>query len=194
MPWKSSRAADMPKISAAAFRARARKIKVVLMDIDGVLASGTIYHWVDTAGALVEFKGVHSQDSIALSWLAQSGIRTGFISGRDSRGMEERLKLVKASYIYQGRLDKSAVFKEILLKASVAAEETLYMGDDLPDIPVLSAAGLAVAVRNARPEVKASAHWVTRRPGGEGAVREVAEALLKAQGKWREILERFAAH
>ena len=184
----------MPRLSAAALRNRARKVKVVLMDIDGVLASGTIYHLVDTAGGLVEFKGVHSQDSIALTWLAQSGIKTGFISGRDSRGMEERLKLVKASYIYQSRLDKVAVFDEICRDAKVSSPETLYMGDDLPDIPVLALAGLSVAVANARPEVKAAAHWVTRSQGGQGAVREIAEALLKAQGRWQAILDKFAAH
>lgn len=161
------------------------------MDVDGVLTGGLIYHFVDSGGELVEFKGVHAQDSIALSWLAQSGLKTGVISGRDSRGMEQRLKMLKASYIYQGRLDKKAVFAEICGHAQLSARQALYIGDDLPDLPVLAAAGLAVAVANARPEVKAAAHWVTRSRGGEGAVREVCEFLLKAQGLWEGLLRRF---
>ncbi|MBI5631161.1 MAG: HAD hydrolase family protein [Elusimicrobia bacterium] len=161
---------------------RARRVKVFLLDIDGVLTDGLIYHFVDTSGNLVELKGVNAQDSIALGWLAQCGIKTGVISGRNSRGMEERLKLVKVSYIHQGRLDKLNVFDQILKEAGVKAEEVLYMGDDWPDIPVLERAGLAVAVPNARPEVKAKAHWVTRSRGGEAAVREAAELVLRAQG------------
>ncbi|MBI4375945.1 MAG: HAD hydrolase family protein [Elusimicrobia bacterium] len=171
--------------------ARAKKVRLALMDIDGVLTNGWIFHFVDTAGGLVEFKGVHAQDSIALSWLAQCGIKTGFISGRQSRGMEERLKLVKASYIYQGRLDKKNVLEEICRDAGVSADEALYMGDDLPDVPVLKSVGLAAAPANARPEVKAAAHLVTRRAGGEGAVRELVELVLKAQGHWDGLLKRF---
>lgn len=170
-----------------------KRVKLVLMDIDGVVTGGTIYHFVDSAGGLVEFKGVHAQDSIALSWLADSGIRTGFISGRDSAGMRERLKMLKASFIFQGRLDKLAVFEQILREAGVAASETLYAGDDLPDIPVIKAAGLGAAPRNARPEVRRAASWITKNRGGEGAVREIAEALLKAQGRWNGILKRFDA-
>lgn len=173
--------------------ARLKRVKLVLMDIDGVLTSGTIYHFVDSAGGLVEFKGMHAQDSIALAWLADSGLRTGFISGRDSAGMRERLKMLKASFVFQGRLDKLAVFEQILREAGTTACETLYVGDDLPDIPVIRAAGLGGAVANARPEVKRAASWVTTARGGEGAVREIAEALLKAQGLWAGILGRFAA-
>ena len=182
---------DAAKPGKAGLAARARRVRAVLMDVDGVLTDGTIHHFVDTRGALVEFKGVHSQDSIALSWLAQSGIRTGVISGRDSRGMEERLKLLKTSFIYQGRLDKEAVFDEIRRKAGLESSQILYMGDDLPDLPVMRRAGLAVAPRNARPEVREAAHWVTRSEGGNGAVREAAEFLLRAQGLWEGILRRF---
>lgn len=182
----------MPKLSAAKLKQRAKSIKVALMDIDGVLTNGAIFHFVDAGGKLVEFKGVHSQDSIALAWLAEAGIKTGFISGRISQGMEERLKLLKAGYIYQGRLDKIAVFEEICRSAGVSAAQTLYIGDDLPDIPVLRAAGLSLAVANARPQVKAAAHHVMRLPGGQGAVREAAEFLLQAQGLWQNILARFA--
>ena len=183
----------MRAITPARLKQRARAVKLVLMDVDGVLTDGLVYHMVDSGGALIEFKGVNAQDSIALSWLAQAGLRTGVISGRDSAGMQKRLEMLKVSYIYQGRLDKRAVFEEICRRAEVDACETLYIGDDLPDIPVLSVCGLAVAPANARPEVKARAHWVTKACAGSGAVREVAEFVLKAQGRWKAVLEKFRA-
>lgn len=181
----------MPQLKARALNARLRRVKVVLMDVDGVLADGRLYHFVDTGEELVEFKGIHSQDSIALTWLAQMGIKTGIISGRVSKGVAQRMKLLNMSYIYQHRLDKKVVFDEICRDAKVAPRDILYIGDDIQDLPPLRAAGVAVAVANARPEVLRAAHWVTRRPGGDGAVREVAEAVLKAQGLWKNILARF---
>ena len=181
----------MKRLSPRDLTARLRRVRVVLMDVDGVLTNGILYHFVDTAGKLVEFKGMHSQDSIALDWLAGLGIKTGIISGRISQGVAERMKTLKMSYVYQHRLDKKTVFAEICRDAAVAPKDVLYIGDDIQDLPVLRAAGVAVAVSNARPEVRAAAHWVTRRPGGEGAVREVAEAVLKSQGLWRGVLERF---
>jgi len=100
---------------------------------------------------------------------------------------------VKVSFIHQGRLDKSVVFDGILREARVSASETLYMGDDLPDIPVLRQAGLAVTVPGGRPEVKEVSHWITRAKAGGGALREVAEMVLESQGKWEDVLRRFEA-
>jgi 3-deoxy-D-manno-octulosonate 8-phosphate phosphatase (KDO 8-P phosphatase) len=179
------------RLSASALTSRLRKIRLVVADVDGVLTGGTIYHFVDTAGELVEFKGIHSQDSIALAWLAESGLITGVISGRVSKGTDARLRILKVTHIYQHRLDKANVFKEILKAERLAPEQTLYVGDDLPDLAVMTRAGLAVAPANARPEVKAAAHWVTKARGGEGAFREMAEALLKSQGLWAPILEKY---
>lgn len=183
----------MPKLTQTQLRTKASKIKVVLMDVDGVLTTGPIYHFVDTAEALVEFKGIHSVDSIAMAWLAKSGLRTGTISGRISTGVEARLKLLQVSFIYQHRLDKKNVFEEICQKAQVLPEETLYIGDDLPDIPVIKRAGIGVAVNNARPEVKAAAQWITNAKGGEGAVREAAEMILRSQNLWKKILDMYEA-
>lgn len=179
------------KLSAAARKARLKKVRLVLTDVDGVLTGGTIYHFVDTAGELVEFKGIHAMDSIGLAWLAESGLVTGVISGRVSKGTEARLKILKVTHIYQHRLDKAAVFAEVLKKEGLTPDQVLYVGDDLPDIAVLTRAGLAVAPANARPEVKAAAHWVTEAQAGNGAFREIAEALLKAQGLWDAILARY---
>jgi 3-deoxy-D-manno-octulosonate 8-phosphate phosphatase (KDO 8-P phosphatase) len=180
------------KLGAAARAARLKKIRVVLTDVDGVLTGGTIYHFVDTAGELVEFKGIHSQDSIAMAWLAESGIVTGAISGRVSKGTDARLRILKVKHIYQHRLDKANVFADILKAEGLTPEAALYMGDDLPDLAVLTRAGLAVAPANARAEVKAAAHWVTKARAGDGAFREVAEELLKAQKLWAPILARYA--
>lgn len=170
---------------------RLKKIRLILTDIDGVLTSGTIYHFVDTAGELVEFKGIHSQDSIALAWLSESGLVTGVISGRISKGTDARLRILKVKHIYQHRLDKANVFREILEAENLTPEQVLYVGDDLPDLAVMSRAGLSVAPANARPEVKAAADWVTAAAGGDGAFREMVEALLKAQGLWDAILARY---
>ncbi|MDE2142538.1 MAG: HAD hydrolase family protein [Elusimicrobia bacterium] len=179
------------KLTPAALRTRLKKVRLVLTDVDGVLTGGTIYHFVDTAGELVEFKGIHAQDSIALAWLAESGVPTGVISGRVSKGTAARLRILKVKHIYQHRLDKAAVFAEILKAEGLNADQALYLGDDIPDLAVLTRAGLAVAPANARPEVKAAAHWVTKARGGDGAFREAAEALLKARGLWTAILEKY---
>ncbi|MBI5239717.1 MAG: HAD hydrolase family protein [Elusimicrobia bacterium] len=181
----------MPPLTPRALRARLRRVRLVLMDVDGVLTDGRIFHLVDTKGELVEFKGIGAQDAIALTWLAARGIQTGVISGRKSRGAGERLKLLGMTHIHQGRLDKKAVFAGICRRARIRPEETVYMGDDLPDLPVIRAAGVGAAPADARPEVRAAAAWVARREGGRGAVRELCEAVLKAQGLWPQVLDCF---
>lgn len=182
----------MIRLAPKAFRARAAKARIVLTDIDGVLTGGTIHHFVDTAGELVEFKGIHAQDSIALAWLAESGLITGVISGRVSKGTDARLRMLKVKHIYQHRLDKSAVLAEICSTEKVSAEQVIYMGDDLPDLGPMSRVGLAVAPANARPEVKAAAHWVTKANGGDGAFRELVEAILQSQGLWDAIIAKYS--
>lgn len=179
------------KLSPKALRAKTAKTRLVLTDVDGVLTAGTIYHFVDTEGALVEFKGINAQDSIAMAWLAESGLVTGVISGRISQGTEARLKLLKVKHVYQQRLDKTAVLAEILSAEKISADQIVYMGDDIPDLAVMSRVGLAVAPANARPEVKAAAHWVTKARGGDGALRELTEVILKSQGLWDTVLTRY---
>ncbi len=179
------------KLSPKALKARTAKARVVLTDIDGVLTGGTIYHFVDTAGELVEFKGIHAQDSIAMAWLAESGLVTGVISGRVSKGTDARLRLLKVKHIYQHRLDKIAVLAEIMAAEKVSPEQVVYVGDDIPDLGPMGRVGLAVAPANARPEVKAAAHWVTKAGGGDGAFRELVEVILRSQGLWDAILAKY---
>lgn len=179
------------RLSPTLLRARAKDIRLVLTDVDGVLTGGTIYHFVDTNGELVEFKGIHAQDSIGMAWLAESGLVTGVISGRISKGTEARLKNLKVKHIYQHRLDKAAVLAEIMKAEGLSKDSVAYVGDDIPDLAVMSKVGLSVAPANSRPEVLAAAHWVTKARGGDGAFREIAEVILKSQGLWDAILARY---
>ncbi len=175
----------------AALTRALRRIKLVLMDVDGVLTDGLLFYFIATDGSLVELKGFNAQDSYSLMWLAECGLMTGVISGRRSDGVAARLKMLKVRFIVQGRLDKKDVFRDICRRAGCDPGETLFIGDDFQDVPVMREVGVAVAVSNARPEVKTAAHWVTHSHGGRGAVREVAERLLKAQALWPRILRRF---
>ena len=145
------------------------------MDVDGVLTDGKLYNVPGPDGSIFETKGFDSQDGIGLQWLARVGIATGVISGR----------------LYQGHTEKIPIINEILADAKIDASEVAYVGDDFTDVVVMRRVGLAVATGNARPEVKAIAHFVTRNAGGQGAVREVVELLLKAQNRWPEILKHY---
>jgi 3-deoxy-D-manno-octulosonate 8-phosphate phosphatase (KDO 8-P phosphatase) len=169
----------------------ASKIRLLLMDVDGVLTNGKLYNVPGPDGKMAETKGFDSQDGIALQWMARVGIATGLISGRVSPATVERATQCKFKYIYQGHTEKIPILQEILADAGIAAEEVAYIGDDFTDAVVMRRVGLAIATANARPEVKPLAHYVTQAPGGEGAVREVVELLLKAQGKWDGILKHY---
>jgi 3-deoxy-D-manno-octulosonate 8-phosphate phosphatase (KDO 8-P phosphatase) len=172
-------------------QARASRIKLLLMDVDGVLTNGKLYNVPDPEGKMVETKGFDSQDGIGLQWLSWKGIKTGVISGRLSPATAERARQCKMTYVYQGHIEKIPILEEILADAKVDAGEVAYIGDDFTDTVIMHRVGLAIATANARPEVKGEAHYITHAVGGEGAVREVVELLLKAQGRWGEILKHY---
>ena len=169
----------------------ASRTKLLLMDVDGVLTNGRLYNVPDGEGKMAETKGFDSQDGIGLQWLRWKGIKTGVISGRLSPATAERARQVKMSYVYQGHIEKIPILEEILADAKIDRGEVAYIGDDFTDVVIMRRVGLAVARANARAEVKAAAHYVTQAPGGEGAVREVVELLLKAQNRWGEILRHY---
>lgn len=175
-------------------RARARKIKLLLMDVDGTLTDGGVC-LISTPGVegVAEMKVFNSKDGAGLKLAGIMGIRTGFITGRSSPAVQRRARELSVDYVYLGQSTKMAAFEECVQKAGVTPEETAYLGDDLPDIPVASRAGLAVAVADAAPEVKAACHYVTQAKGGEGAAREVIELILKAQDRWEEAIPRAIA-
>ena len=172
-------------------RLRASRIKLLLMDVDGVLTDGRLINVPAPDGTIFETKAFDSQDGIALQWLSWNGIATGVISGRVSPATVERAKQVKMTYVYQGHIEKVPILQEILSKSGIAAEETAYAGDDLTDVVIMRRVGLAIATANARPEVKRAAHYITTASGGQGAIREVAELILQAQGRWSDILKKY---
>jgi len=172
-------------------RARAAKIKLLLMDVDGVLTDGHLINVPGPDGKMVETKLFDSQDGIALRWLTWFDIQTGVISGRLSPATEERARQVGMTYLYQGHHEKIPIIEEILAKSKIAPQQIAYAGDDLTDVVVMRRVGFSIATANARQEVKAAAHYTTSAAGGSGAVREICELLLEAQGHWQDILRKY---
>lgn len=163
------------------------------MDVDGVLTDGKIHLVSMPDGTAQEMKSFHAHDGAGLKLAIAGGLRTGIITGRIADATTRRAGEVGMEYVYQNRPDKLPAYEEILKRAGVRDAEVAYVGDDLPDLPVLRRVGLAVAVANAVAEVKRAAHCVTRARGGEGAVREVVETILKAQSKWAATLRNAKA-
>ncbi len=170
---------------------RAAHIRLLLMDVDGVLTDGRLLNVPGPDGKMVETKAFDSQDGIALQWLSWHNIATGVISGRVSPATEERARQVNMTYVYQGHIEKVPILEEIQKASGIALDQIAYVGDDLTDIVVMRRVGLAIATANARPEVKRAAHYVTSASGGAGAIREVCELLLQAQGRWADILKKY---
>jgi len=172
--------------------ARARKIKLFLMDVDGTLTDGGVCLISTTAAdgsgdpVVSEMKVFNAQDGQGLSLAHTMGIQTGFITGRSSPAVARRAKELKVTFVCLGQAKKTEAFEDCMRKAGVTEEEVAYMGDDLPDIPLARRAGLAVCVADGAPELRAICHFTTRRPGGRGTAREVVELILKAQGRWEE--------
>ena len=173
----------MPKLSA---QARARKIKLLLFDVDGVLTDGKLFFLPEKpqpgtqessqhSSSSVEFKGFHAHDGAAISLARLGGIKTGIITKRSSETVAVRARDLKLEYVHQGVDDKRACFVEVVKQAGLKPEEAAFVGDDVIDLPAMRAGGLAIAVKNARAEVKREAHYVTPHAGGEGALRDVAE-------------------
>jgi len=171
--------------------ARAARVRVLLMDVDGVLTDGSYWNVPDGKGGLAEIKAFDSQDGLALQWLRRLGYKAGLISGRVSIATEERARSAGFEFVYQGHLEKIPILDEILEKSGLDPRQVAYVGDDYTDVVIMHRVGFAVATANAKPEVKAEAHYVTAAPGGKGAVRETVELLLRAQGRWAEILQHY---
>jgi 3-deoxy-D-manno-octulosonate 8-phosphate phosphatase (KDO 8-P phosphatase) len=174
--------------------ARARKIKLFLMDVDGTLTDGGVCRISTTSAdanspaVVSEMKVFNAQDGQGLSLAHTMGIQTGFITGRRSPAVAKRAEELKVTFVYLGQAKKTQAFDECVKKAGVTEEEVAYMGDDLPDIPLAQRAGLGVSVADGAPELKAVCHYTTRRLAGRGAAREVIELILKAQGRWEEAV------
>ena len=167
-------------------RATLREIKLLLLDVDGVLTDGSIHF--DAEGR--ETKTFHVHDGAGLTYWHRAGFWSGFISGRKAPVVEQRAKELGVHEVHLGSLDKIAILEEILARRGLPAQQVAYVGDDLVDLPVLARVGFAVSVPNARSEVRARAHHVTAVAGGAGAVREVVELLLREKGLWQRLVDR----
>ena len=190
---------------------RAQKIKLILFDVDGVLTDGKIWIFPAPAAAppsrleqshphrgdggfgfqsasLIEAKGFHAHDGTAISLARLAGLKTGLITKRISETVALRARDLKLDYVHQGIQDKLSVFREIISKEGITAAQAAFVGDDVIDLPVMRECGFAVAVKNARSEVKKDAHWVTPHAGGDGAARDAVEYILKAQGRWKKVV------
>jgi 3-deoxy-D-manno-octulosonate 8-phosphate phosphatase (KDO 8-P phosphatase) len=167
---------------------RASRVKLLLMDCDGVLTDGRITLLENGD----EEKSFHTRDGHGLVLLHRAGLQSGIISGRTSSAVERRARDLGIRHVRQGTWDKIKDFAEVIAAAgSIAESEIAYIGDDVTDIPLMLRCGLAVAVSDATEETRAAAHYVTALPGGFGAVREVCELILKAQSRWTELMRRY---
>lgn len=159
-------------------QAKVAKIKCFISDVDGVLTDGGIWYSDDDR----EIKHFHIHDGLGIKRLQKSNIIFAIISGRSSKAVTKRMQELNVKYIYQGTHDNKIIaFKDLLAKVNLSAKACAYIGDDLPDIPVMQEVGFSIAVDNAVAEVKESADWVTKKKGGNGAVREACELILKLQ-------------
>ena len=172
-------------------RKRARKIKLLLMDVDGILTDGRIYYVPNPRGGLFETKTFHARDGLGIRFAINAGLKAGILSGRASPVVEYRAKELGIQFVQQRALEKVEPYEKILSAAGVKDEEVCYMGDDVVDLPILKRAGLAVGVKDGHALVRRYIHYCTRAPGGLGAVRETVELILAAQGKWDAVMKHY---
>jgi 3-deoxy-D-manno-octulosonate 8-phosphate phosphatase (KDO 8-P phosphatase) len=162
----------------------AKPIRLILSDVDGVLTDGSIV--IDNAG--IESKSFYVRDGLAIKLWQRCGFRFGLLTARNSQIVKLRAAELQIEIVRQGFSDKLPIAREVFGQIGVEPQEVCYIGDDLPDIPVMQEVGLPVAVADAAPEAIEAAKWTTQKPGGRGAVREVVERLLKAKGSWDHCL------
>lgn len=193
---------------------RAKKIKLVLFDVDGVLTDGTLWFFPAPASGprstdehraqhgdapgfgivsqnMIEAKGFNAHDGTAISLARLGGLKTGMVTKRISETVALRARDLRIDYLFQGAENKSEVLDKILEQSGFREEEIAYVGDDVIDLPIMRRCGLAIAVANARPQVKEMAHYETPSGGGRGAARDAVEYILQAQGKLEQVIEAY---
>ncbi len=172
---------------------RARRLELILMDVDGVLTDGLIFLFPNSRGAIQEVKTFDVQDGVGITFIHRVGLRSGIITGRTSESVAARAKELGMEIVEQGTWNKLETYGKVRERVQLDDSKIAFIGDDLQDLPLLRRVGFAVGVANAVPEVKQVCHLVTERKGGRGAVREALEFILRAQGKWDRIMERYHA-
>ncbi|MBD3669391.1 MAG: 3-deoxy-manno-octulosonate-8-phosphatase KdsC [Gammaproteobacteria bacterium] len=166
---------------------KARQVKLVIFDVDGVLTDGSLFIGDDGE----EYKAFNSKDGHGMKMLQSTGVEIGIITGRTSNVVEHRMESLGIKYVYQGRLEKLPAFEDLCQRAGVRPEQVAYVGDDVVDLPILVRAGLAIAVNDAHDLVKQHSHWHTPHDGGRGAARDVCELIMRAQGHLDTLLQRY---
>lgn len=166
---------------------KAKKLKLLILDVDGVLTDGRLFF--DNEGT--EYKCFHARDGHGIKLLRQTGVEVAIISGRHSNSVALRMKSLGIGYVYQGHENKQSAFVELLEKTGITPEQAAHVGDDLLDLPIMMRVGLAIAVNDANFAVKERADWCTTLPGGQGAVREVCDFIMQAQGNFDNVLNAY---
>jgi 3-deoxy-D-manno-octulosonate 8-phosphate phosphatase (KDO 8-P phosphatase) len=184
--------ATNPQVSPA-LKKRAAQIKVLLMDVDGTMTDGGVTLLSQTEEIALEIKTFDAHDGQGLTLAHTAGLRTGCITGRQSSALLRRAREMNMEFIYMKQAVKMPAYEEIVQKSGVPDSAVAYIGDDLPDLPLMRRAGLAVAVRNAVPEVKKTAHYTTKALAGHGAIRETVELILKSKGIWEAMIDKARA-
>ncbi len=172
---------------------RAKRIQVLLMDVDGTLTDGSVTLSSQPDGHALESKTFDAHDGQGLTLAVTAGLRTGVITGRGSAALRRRCKELDVEFVYEKQGHKIAAYEDVLRRTGVQESEVAYLGDDLPDLMIMRRVGLAVAVGNATAEVRRAAHYITKATGGKGAARELVEVILKSKGIWEEMIDKARA-
>ncbi len=180
-------------MSNVVLETKLRPVRLLAMDVDGVLTDGSITWGAGPDGGLIELKRFNVRDGLGISLVQSVGLEVAWITGRVSPTVARRAEELKVREVVQWARDKRRALRDLMERRSFHPEEVLYLGDDLNDLPAFEAAGVRVAVADAVPAVRERADWVTEAAGGAGAVREVVDAVLRAQGRWEEALAAFLA-
>jgi len=174
-------------ISQQEAQTKAKKIKLLILDVDGVLTDGCLFY-----GATGEaYKAFHVHDGLGIKLLQQNGVKVAIITSRSSDIVKQRMQDLGVAHVYQGQKEKLPAFKDLIQQLKLTADQVAYAGDDLPDLPVLKKVGLSIAVANAHPLVSQEAMLLTKTTGGKGAVREICEFILQAQGKLDSVYQHY---
>jgi len=166
---------------------KAKTIKLVIFDVDGVLTDGKLFYGDDGQ----EYKAFHSRDGHGMKMLLESGVQIGIITGRQSDVVTHRMKNLKIEHVYQGKIEKLPAYEELIKKLGLSSEQVAFVGDDVVDLPIMLRVGLGITVPNGHELVKKHAHWITTQPAGAGAAREICELIMKAQGNYETKMMQY---
>ena len=174
-------------MNTSTYPEKLKKIQLLLLDVDGVLTDGSIIYNDEAS----EIKVFNVKDGFGLKLVMSAGIKVGLVTGRTSKALHRRCCDLGIRHIYDGVQQKAQLLDKIVAETGVGADNAAFIGDDLPDLPLMKRIGLSIAVADAHELVRRHSDWVTSAPGGRGAVREVCDAMLKARGEWEKLMEQF---